>query len=50
MNDVKISPKQKIEEDLYTKEVSIGYLMAHEIIAAGSKPATHSPAFASGLK
>lgn len=50
MKDVKINPNEKIEEDLYTNEDSMGYLMAHEIIAAGSKPATQSPVFAPGLK
>lgn len=50
MNDVKINPNEKIADDLYTNEDSIGYLMAHEIMAAGNKPAIQSPALAPGLK
>lgn len=50
INDVKTSPKEKIAQDLYINEDSMGYLMAHVIMAAGSKPATQSPAFALGLE
>lgn len=44
------NPSEKIEQDLYTNDDSTGYLMAHEIMAAGSKPAIQSPALAPGLK
>lgn len=50
MNDVKMRPSEKIAQDLYTNDDSMGYLMAHEMMAAGSNPATHSPALAPGLK
>lgn len=50
IRDVKRNPSEKIAQDLYTNDDSIGYLMAHEIMAAGSKPANQSPALAPGLK
>lgn len=49
INEVKIRPNENIEHDLYTKDDSMGYLMAHEIIAAGSRPAIQRPALAPGL-